>query len=46
MLSPYAYLSNYYYGGTGSPSSDAHVLQSTVVKQPGSAAEHPSSAVA
>jgi len=46
ILSPYACLSNDYCVGTGSPSSDAHVLQSAAAEQPGSAAEHPSSATA
>jgi len=46
ILSPYTYLSNDHYAGTGSPSSDAHVLRSVAAEQPGSATEHPSSAAA
>jgi len=46
ILSPYACLSNDYYTGTGSPSSDAHVLRSAAAEQPGSPAEHPSFASA
>ena len=46
ILSPYACLSNDYCAGTGSPSSDAHVLWSAAAEQPGSAAEHPNSAAA
>jgi histone deacetylase 1/2 len=46
ILSPYACLSNDNCAGTGSPSLDAHVLRSAVVEQPGSAADHRSSAAA
>ena len=46
ILSPYACISNDHCAGTGSPSSDAHVLRSTVAEQPDSAAAHPSSAAA
>jgi len=46
ILSPYACLSNDHCAGTGSPSSDTHVLRSAATEQPSSAADHPSSTAA
>jgi hypothetical protein len=46
ILSPHACLSNDHCAGTGSPSSDAHVLRSAATEQPSSVADHPSSAAA
>jgi len=46
ILSTYACFSNDYCAGTGSPSPDAHVLRFAATEQPGSAADHPSSAAA
>jgi hypothetical protein len=46
ILSPYACLSDDHCVGTGSPSLNAHVLRSAATEQPGSTADHPSSAAA